>query len=269
MRMLASLVVAHAGVLVMVAVAAGLWSRWRENAPTFEREPLPPLGAVFVYVFALVPIAIAVVIAVLFGQDAPVGGIAPLVVLSTLAVVVAAGDTIALHHARVLGLLWLALLLGPSAIVATTTIVGPLAIAADLDTDRPAKAMGQFFTDSFNRRTGKPLAIVAGEARLAALIAMSSPDRPRVFFPATPARSPWVGVQDVATKGAVVVWPATDTAGTPPPYVKAMFPDLVVEVPRAFERPLQGRLPLLRIGWATIRPRGDATPTPAPLPSPR
>jgi hypothetical protein len=29
----------------------------------------------------------------------------------------------------------------------------------------------------------------------------------------------------------------------------------VPEVPRAFERPVQGQLPLLRIGWAVIRPQ--------------
>ena len=60
---------------------------------------------------------------------------------------------------------------------------------------------------------------------------------------------------DVATKGAIVVWPTTDTAGTPPAAIKQRFPDLVPEVPRAFERAVQGRLPLLRIGWALIRPQ--------------
>ena len=35
--------------------------------------------------------------------------------------------------------------------------------------------------------------------------------------------------------------------------------DLVPEVPRAFERPLQGRLPLYRIGWALIRPQPAQT----------
>jgi hypothetical protein len=64
-------------------------------------------------------------------------------------------------------------------------------------------------------------------------------------------------VADARAKGAVIVWPATDTAGTPPESIKANFPDLVVELPRAFDRP--GRLPLLRVGWAVIRPQ--ATPT--------
>jgi hypothetical protein len=65
----------------------------------------------------------------------------------------------------------------------------------------------------------------------------------------------------VRTKGAIVVWPTTDTAGTPPPAIKERFPELVPEVPRAFERSVQGRLPLVRIGWGVIRPQ---SPQPAP-----
>jgi hypothetical protein len=34
-------------------------------------------------------------------------------------------------------------------------------------------------------------------------------------------------------------------------------------VPRAFERSVQGQLPLLRIGWAVIRPQGQAAPSAA------
>jgi hypothetical protein len=62
-------------------------------------------------------------------------------------------------------------------------------------------------------------------------------------------------MNDIRTKGAIVVWPTEDTAGAPPADIKASFPDIVPEVPRAFERPVQGRLLLLRIGWAVIRPQ--------------
>ncbi len=55
-----------------------------------------------------------------------------------------------------------------------------------------------------------------------------------------------------------MLWRATDSAGSPPPHIRAQFPDLVAEVPRAFERPLSGRAPLLRIGWGMIRPRAQA-----------
>jgi hypothetical protein len=106
------------------------------------------------------------------------------------------------------------------------------------------------------------LQIVAGDPRTAALVALGAPSRPSLFLDATPERSPWVTSDAVKTKGAVVVWPTADTAGTPPPEIKERFPDLVPEGPRAFERSVQGRLPLLRIGWGVIRPQGQpVTPT--------
>jgi hypothetical protein len=35
-------------------------------------------------------------------------------------------------------------------------------------------------------------------------------------------------------------------------------------VPRAFERSVQGRLPLIRIGWGLIRPQGQPLSPPTP-----
>jgi hypothetical protein len=129
--------------------------------------------------------------------------------------------------------------------------------------------MARFFAESFERRTGAPLQIVAGDPRTAALVALGAPSRPSLFLNATPERSPWVTPDAIKSKGAIVVWPTTDTAGTPPPEIKERFPDLVPEVPRAFDRAVQGRLPLLRIGWGVIRPQSQpVTPTAANGPKP-
>ena len=114
--------------------------------------------------------------------------------------------------------------------------------------------MGRFFAESFERRTGQPLAIVTGDPRTAALVALAAPSRPSVLFDAAPERSPWVSADDIRKKGAIVVWLTSDTTPTPPPDIKTYFPDLVPEVPRTFERPVQGRMPLLRVGWGVIRP---------------
>jgi hypothetical protein len=103
--------------------------------------------------------------------------------------------------------------------------------------------------------------VVTGDPGIAALVALGAPSRPSVYLSATPERSPWVTADTIKNKGAIVVWPTTDTAGTPPPAIKERFPDLIPEVPRAFDRAVQGQLPLLRIGWALIRPQGQ---TPAP-----
>jgi len=40
------------------------------------------------------------------------------------------------------------------------------------------------------------------------------------------------------------------------------LPDLAIEVPRAFARQYQGRMPLMRVGWGMIRPRANASAPP-------
>jgi hypothetical protein len=50
------------------------------------------------------------------------------------------------------------------------------------------------------------------------------------------------------------VWPATN-ANVPPDALKTQFPGLVAELPRSFERTVQGRLPPVRLGWSVLRPQ--------------
>jgi hypothetical protein len=230
------------------------------------RQPVEPFARQFVYFFAIVPALAATFVAVLIGWTGPVGGVAPLIILTGLAVVVAAGDDIEFSHQHVVISAWFGLLFVPP-VMAVVAILALPWLGVDLAVNQPAKAMALFFADSYQRRIGAPVAIVAGDPRLAALVAMDSPSRPSLYLDATPERSPWVTMDEVKTKGAIIVWPTTDTAGAPPPDIKARFPDIVPEVPpRAFARPVQGRLPLMRIGWAVIRPQRQAdTPPPAAL----
>ena len=254
LRLLAALILAHTGLAILLVLAGG-WPRLRISpAPPLSRPSVDPFAATYVTAFALYPGLLATIVAVLLGRSLPVGGAAPLIILSGLALVVAAGNTVALYHQRVLGFAWAGLLLVPALFVPTLIALLPWTAGMDLKVAQPASAMGRFFADNFERRTGQPLAVVTGDPRLAALIALAAPSRPSVFFDADPARSPWLTADDIRKKGAVVVWLAPDTTPTPPPDIKAYFPDLVAEVPRAFDRPVQGRLPILWIGWGVIRP---------------
>jgi hypothetical protein len=153
--------------------------------------------------------------------------------------------------------------------VALAIVIQPLIFAIDLRVGRPAAEMGRFFGDSFQRRTGRPLSIVAGDPSTAALVSLTAPSRPSLYLESAPEYLPRVTLQDVAEKGAVVIWPAFDTAGQPPPDVKRQFPELVPEaVPHAFKPRFQGRMPLIRMGWGVIRPRAPATP-PVPVAAPK
>ena len=96
---------------------------------------------------------------------------------------------------------------------------------------------------------------MAGDPQLASLIALDA-GRPHLLLDATPERTPWLTMAKFNETGGVVVWRASDTVGTPPPDIAQRFPGLVPEVPRAFEWLVNGRQPLLRIGWAIVRPKG-------------
>jgi hypothetical protein len=263
LRQLLLLLGAHAGLIVLIGIVIGFpWTKY-EPAPVIARRPVELFARQFVYFFASMPALVATVAGVVIGLPGPVGGIAPLVVLSGLAIVIAAGDAIALSHQRVAIAAWFGLLLVPPVLAVLALLFFPW-FEIDMAINQPAAAMAGFFADSFQRRVGKELPIVAGDPRTAALVGLGAASRPSLFLDAMPARSPWVSMRDVSAKGAIVVWPTTDTAGTPPPALKERFPDIVPEVPRAFERAVQGRLPLLRIGWALIRPQAvQDSPTPA------
>ena len=104
----------------------------------------------FVKIFALAPALLATICAVLVGQSLPVGGAAPLVVLSGLGIVLAAGDSIALYHQRVLGFAWSGLLHRAGGVRAAPDRALPWALGTDLHIAQPANAMGEFFADKLS-----------------------------------------------------------------------------------------------------------------------
>lgn len=249
-------VIAHGGAVIMIAIAANLPRIRRADPAAVVRAPAAPLGRSMIYFLTLAPLFAATVLAVIFSRS-DLGGLAPLFVLSGLAVVVAAGDGIRLHHQRLLSTAWFGFLLLPPLLAALGPILLPALLAMELKVTQPADDIARYFTENFERRTGRPLQWVAGDARLAALVGLASARRPHVLRESQSER----GRENLAAltqAGAIVLWRATDSAGSPPPHIRAQFPDLVAEVPRAFERPLSGRAPLLRIGWGMIRPRAQA-----------
>ncbi len=259
LRQIGLIVAAHAGLLVLLGLVAGWpWPR-RDPAPVIVRHSIDPFARQFIYFFALAPPFAGTLLSAILGLSGPVGGIAPLIILSGLAVIVAAGDAITLTRQHIVIAAWFGLLLVPPIMAAAAVVVLPW-LNIDLRVGQPVQAMAQFFSESFERRTNLPLRIVGGEPRTAALIALGSPRRPSLFLDAAPERSPWVTLDAIKAKGAIVVWPTTGTAGTPPAALTERFPDLVAEVPRAFERRIQGRLPLVRIGWAMSRPQSAERP---------
>ena len=260
LRLLVLIILAHAGLATLVVLAGG-WPRSHSDpTPALTRGAVDDFGKTFVKVFALAPALLATIIAVVLERPLPIGGTAPLLVLSALFVVLLGGESIELYHQRILGFAWAGLLVVPAILVPAVLILLPWTLRSNLAVAEPAAAMGRFFADTFESRTGRPLAVVTGETATATIVAIGAPSRPSVYFETDPERSPSVTPDRIREKGAVVVWLAADTTPTPPPLIRAHFPDLIPEVPHTFERRVQGRLPLLRVGWGVIRPAN----TPAP-----
>jgi hypothetical protein len=249
----------HAGLLVLVALGSKWHFRSEEKVPVFVRSFTDPLGRRFVYWFALAPALAAAGIAALKGEPQP--AIAQYLVLSGLAVVVFAGNSIPWHRPRLVAMAWSLLLVAPPLSAAAAVLVLPWLGISGVEVARPAAAMGRFFAESFARSTGTQLTIIAGEPRSAALAALGAPTRPSLYFDATPERSPWVSEAEFRRRGAVLVWPSASPNVQVPADIRARFPALLAQVPRGFERTVQGRLPPLLIGWGLLRPeeRGQAT----------
>jgi hypothetical protein len=252
--LLGGLVLAASGIVLLVVLNSGRSGRKPDEAPIIYRPPVDPLARDFVYFFAAGPPLMGSLISGLFDLDRVVGGAGIALLMSGLAVIVAAGDLIQLRRQRMLRSAWAATIIAPALATLATTLFVPWTGGAEVATSLPATAIAHFFGDSFERRTNRRLPAVAGDAQLAGLIALGA-GRPHLFLDAAPQRTPWLNFTRFNETGGVVVWRASDTIGTPPPDIAQRFPGLVPEVPRAFERLVNGRQPLLRIGWAIVRPK--------------
>jgi Dolichyl-phosphate-mannose-protein mannosyltransferase len=252
--LLGGLLLAISGIIALVIFNSGWFNRNPEEAPIIFRPPVDPLARNFVYFFAIAPALAGSLISGLFNLDRVVGGAGIALLMSGLAAIVATGDLVQLRRQRALRTIWAVAIVAPALAVIAATLLVPWTGSGEVATSLPASAIGRFFDDSFARRTSQRLRAVSGDAELASLITLDSA-RPHLFLAAEPRRTPWLNATKFNETGGVVVWRASDTAGTPPPDIARQFPGLVPEVPRAFEWLVNGRQPLLRIGWAIVRPK--------------
>ena len=254
--LLGGLLLALTGIVLLVVLNAGWFSREGDDSPVIYRPRATRLARDFAYFFALAPPIAGSLLAAAFNLDGVVGGTGVVLMMSGLAIVVAAGDLIHLRRQRLLRAVWAAIIAAPALGVVAGTLFLPWTGGHEIATSMPSRAIGAFFTDAYERRTNHRLPAVAGDARIASLIALGR-GRPHLFLDANPKASPWIDQARFNETGGLVVWRASDTAGTPPPELAQRFPGLVPDVPRSFDWLVNGRQPTLRIGWAILRPKGQ------------
>ena len=250
------LLLAMSGIIILVVLNSAPFSRKSDDYPIIYRPPVDPLARDFVYYFAIAPALAGSLMSALFNFDRVAGGAGIALLMTGFAAIVATGDLIRLRRQRLLRAVWAAVIVAPALVVVGGTLFLPWTGGSEVATSLPARGIGQFFGESFERRTNQRLRAVAGDAQIAGLVALNRA-RPHLYVDVGPNRTPWLNWQTFNETGGVVVWRASDTSGTPPPAIAQRFPGLVPEVPRAFEWLVTGRQPLLRIGWGIVRPKGQ------------
>ena len=187
--LLAGLVLAMLGIVVLVALNSTWFARNAEEAPIIYRPPVDPLAREFVYFFAIAPALLGSLVGGLFNLDRVVGGAGVALLMSGLAVIVATGDLIYLRRQRLLRSVWAATLVAPALAVIAITFFQPWTGNTEVPTSMPANAIARFFGDSFERRTNQRLRAVTGDPQLATIIAMDK-GRPHLLLDATPQTNP-------------------------------------------------------------------------------
>ena len=116
----------------------------------------------------------------------------------------------------------------------------------------PGKQLGAEMSRRYRELTGQPLAYVIGTMWLSGNIAHYAPEQPRVLIDGSPERAPWIDLDDLRARGAVLVWIAGD-ATVLPPIFRAVAGD--AEIQPGLTLTLHLGVGVTRVGWALLRPR--------------
>jgi len=116
----------------------------------------------------------------------------------------------------------------------------------------PGAALARDITQAWHARTGQPLRYVIGSMWDGGNVAHYSPDQPRVLVDGEPQRAPWIDLNDLKARGAVVVWTDGDLKTLPPQY-RAVAPNAQVQPVLPLHYRHAGKA--LYAGWAIVPPR--------------
>jgi len=116
----------------------------------------------------------------------------------------------------------------------------------------PGDRLGEMLTARFHEATGTSLRYVIGSMWDGGNLAHYSPDQPQVLIDGLPARAPWIDLDNLHDKGAVLVWTQSD-----PRQVPAAFAVIApgAEVGAPFDLPMRRGDGTVHVGWAILKPR--------------
>lgn len=137
----------------------------------------------------------------------------------------------------------------------------------------PGRQLAEEITRRWHDKVGQPLLFVIGSKWVAGHIGFFSEDHPLVFRYGSRSECPWIDMDEVSKRGAVVVWdPDEDlkTGGRYPGWLantkpQQRFPAMDVQPPIVLPWSTNAALPPMRIMWGILYPteRPGVSPEPA------
>jgi 4-amino-4-deoxy-L-arabinose transferase-like glycosyltransferase len=116
----------------------------------------------------------------------------------------------------------------------------------------PGDRLGTALTARFHEATGAPLRYVIGTMWDGGNLAHYSPDQPEVLIDGLPPRAPWIDLDDLRDKGAMLVWTQSDPRQVPAAFA-AIAPSAEIGTP--FDLPMRRNDGVVHVGWAVLKPR--------------
>jgi hypothetical protein len=116
----------------------------------------------------------------------------------------------------------------------------------------PGGDLGREISQRYRAVTGKPIAYVIGSMWDGGNVAHYAPSHPRVLIDGKPARAPWIDLNDLKGRGAVVVWTAGDLNVIPPEF-RTVAGEAAVQPPFLLHD-LRGDNNT-NVGWAILLPK--------------
>jgi hypothetical protein len=115
---------------------------------------------------------------------------------------------------------------------------------------------GERLATELSRRTravtGQPIAYVISSMWEGGNVAHYASSHPRVLIDGEPARAPWIDLNDLRSRGAVVLWTEGDLTVIPPRYRK-IAADAAVQP--SFLIPDRRGDAFVNVGWAILLPK--------------
>jgi 4-amino-4-deoxy-L-arabinose transferase-like glycosyltransferase len=116
----------------------------------------------------------------------------------------------------------------------------------------PGNTLAAALTQRFHDATGQKLDYVVGSMWDGGNLAHYSPDQPKVLIDGLPQRTPWIDLNDLHRKGAIVVWIGGDSSHLPDAFASVAGD---AEVGAPFDLPMRRGSGEVHVGWAILKPQ--------------